>query len=50
LDYESPAEQLAAPDRRQLNPKRVQRLVRKMGFASIAPKPGTSRPAPGDEV
>lgn len=31
----------------QVNRKRVQRLMRKMGLVSVAPKPNTSRPAPG---
>ena len=33
-----------------VNRKRVQRLMRKMGLASIAPKPNTSRKAPGHRV
>lgn len=34
----------------QVNRKRVQRLVRKMGLISLAPKPNTSRPAPEHKV
>lgn len=34
----------------QVNRKRVQRLMRKMGLVSVAPKPNTSRPAPGHQV
>jgi putative transposase len=33
-----------------VNRKRVQRLMRKMGLVSIAPKPNTSRKAPGHKV
>lgn len=34
----------------KVNRKRVQRLMRKMGLASIAPKPNTSQPAPQHKV
>lgn len=34
----------------QVNRKRVQRLMRKMGIQSVAPKPGTSKPHPGHKV
>jgi putative transposase len=34
----------------QVNRKRVQRLVRRMGLVSIAPKPNTSRPSLGHKV
>lgn len=34
----------------QVNRKRVQRLMRKMGLESIAPKPGTSRRALGHKI
>ena len=33
-----------------LNRKRMQRLMRKMGIQSIAPKPGTSKPHPEHKV
>ncbi len=33
-----------------LNRKRIQRLMRKMGIQSIAPKPNTSRPHPEHKV
>lgn len=33
-----------------VNRKRVRRLMRRMGLVSIAPKPNTSRPAPGHKV
>jgi putative transposase len=35
---------------RKVNRKRVQRLMGKMGLASVAPKPNTSRPAPQHKV
>ncbi|MCK1568819.1 transposase [Bradyrhizobium sp. 173] len=31
----------------QVNRKRVQRLMRKMGIAALGPKPNTTKPAPG---
>jgi len=34
----------------QVSRKRVRRLMRKMGLVSVAPKPDTSRPAPGHKV
>jgi len=34
----------------QVNRKRVQRLMRKMGLASVAPKPNTSAPHPAHKV
>lgn len=34
----------------KVNRKRVQRLMRKMGLVSVAPKPNTSRPAPQHKV
>jgi putative transposase len=34
----------------KVNRKRVQRLMRKMGLASVAPKPNTSRPAPAHKI
>jgi putative transposase len=34
----------------QVNRKRVQRLMRRMGLVSIAPKPNTSRPSPSHKV
>ena len=34
----------------EVNRKRVQRLMRKMGLESVAPKPNTSRPAPEHTV
>jgi putative transposase len=34
----------------RVNRKRVQRLMRKMGLVSVAPKPDTSRPAPAHKV
>jgi putative transposase len=34
----------------KINRKRVQRLMRRMGLASVAPKPNTSRPAPAHKV
>ena len=34
----------------RVNRKRVQRLMRKMGLVSVAPKPNTSRPAPEHKV
>jgi len=34
----------------KVNRKRVQRLMHKMGLASVAPKPNTSRPAPAHKV
>jgi len=33
-----------------VNRKRVRRLMRKMGLASVAPKPNTSRPAPAHKI
>jgi len=33
-----------------VNRKRVQRLMRKMGLVSVAPKPGLSKPAPGHKI
>jgi putative transposase len=30
-----------------INRKRAQRLMRKMGIAALAPKPRTTKPAPG---
>ena len=33
-----------------VNRKRVRRLMRKMGLASVAPKPNTSRPAPEHKI
>jgi len=33
-----------------INRKRVQRLMRKMGLVSVAPKPGLSKPAPGHKI
>jgi putative transposase len=33
-----------------VNRKRVRRLMKRMGLVSIAPKPNTSRPAPGHKV
>lgn len=34
----------------QINRKRVQRLMRRMGLVSMAPKPGTSKAAPGHRI
>jgi hypothetical protein len=34
----------------QVNRKRVQRLMRKMGIAALGPKPNTTRPAPGHKI
>ena len=34
----------------QVNRKRVQRLMRKMGLASVAPKPNTSAPHPAHKL
>ena len=34
----------------QVNRKRVQRLVRKMGIAALGPKPNTTKPAPGHKI
>ena len=34
----------------RVNRKRVQRLMRRMGLVSVAPKPNTSRPAPGHKI
>lgn len=34
----------------EVNRKRVQRLMRRMGLQSVAPKPNTSRPAPSHKV
>ena len=34
----------------KINRKRVQRLMRRMGLQSVAPKPGTSKPHPGHKV
>src|ERR1700757_5123866 len=34
----------------QVNRKRVQRLMRKMGIAALGPKPTTTKPAPGHKV
>ena len=34
----------------KVNRKRVQRLMRKMGIQSVAPKPGTSKPHPSHKV
>src|SRR3989339_853087 len=33
-----------------INRKRMQRLMRKMGLVSVAPKPGLSKPAPGHRI
>ena len=33
-----------------VNRKRVRRLMRRLGLQSVAPKPGTSRPAPAHPV
>lgn len=33
-----------------INRKRVQRLMRKMGIAALGPKPRTSKPAPGHKI
>jgi len=33
-----------------INRKRMQRLMRKMGLVSVAPKPGLSKPAPGHKI
>ena len=33
-----------------VNRKRVQRLMQKMGLASVAPKPSTSKPAPKPKI
>lgn len=35
---------------REINRKRVQRLMRQMGIESVAPKPDTSRPAPAHPI
>ena len=35
---------------RKVNRKRVQRLMRLMGLASVAPKPNTSKPQPGHKI
>jgi putative transposase len=35
---------------RAINRKRVQRLMRVMGIEALAPRPGTSKPAPGHKV
>lgn len=37
-------------DGQQVNRKRVQRLMRRMGLESVAPKPNTSKPAPEHAV
>ena len=34
----------------RVNRKRVQRLMRRMGLVSVAPKPGTSKAAPGHRI
>ena len=34
----------------QVNPKRVRRLLRKMGLMAIYPKPNLSKPAPGHKI
>ncbi|MET4339378.1 transposase InsO family protein [Bradyrhizobium sp. F1.2.2] len=34
----------------QVNRKRVQRLMRKMGIAALGPRPNTTRPAPGHKI
>ncbi|MGY3132259.1 putative transposase [Bradyrhizobium sp. USDA 4501] len=34
----------------QVNRKRVQRLMRKMGIAALGPKPSTTKPAPGHKI
>jgi len=34
----------------QVNRKRVQRLMRKMGIAALGPKPNTTKPAPGHKI
>src|SRR5262249_18470500 len=33
-----------------VNRKRVQRLMRKMGIAALGPKPRTTKPAPGHKI
>ena len=33
-----------------VNRKRIRRLMHKMGLASVAPKPSTSKPAPGHKI
>jgi len=40
----------AKPEGYIINRKRVQRLMRKMGIQSIAPKPGTSKPHPEHKI
>jgi putative transposase len=34
----------------EINRKRVQRLMRKMGIAALGPKPNTTKPAPGHKI
>jgi len=34
----------------EVNRKRVQRLMRKMGIAALGPKPNTTKPAPGHKI
>lgn len=34
----------------QVNRKRVQRVMRKMGIAALGPRPNTTRPAPGHKI
>ena len=36
--------------RHRVNRKRVRRLMRLMGLVAVAPKPNTSRPAPGHKI
>jgi putative transposase len=35
---------------RQVNRKRVRRLMRLMGLVALVPKPGTSKAAPGNKI
>lgn len=35
---------------REINRKRVQRLMRQMGIVALGPKPNTSKPAPGHKI
>ena len=34
----------------EVNRKRVQRLMRKMGIAALGPKPNTTKPVPGHKI
>jgi len=42
--------QMLKAEGENINRKRVQRLMRKMGIAALGPKPNTTKPAPGHKI